>query len=57
MRSLDSNALCELYRDTWGDLKGTYTSEGIDDICKALKISSITSLRCAGCPLHHVKAR
>ena len=58
-RSLDGNCLCDLYLQygTYGDLMGTYTSEGIDAICKGLKSSSITSLRCAGCPLHHVKAR
>ena len=55
-RSLDGNTLCGLYLQ-YGDLIGTYTSEGIDAICKGLKSSSITSLRCAGCPLHHVKAR
>ena len=54
-RSLNGNTLCGLYQEGY-DMRGTYTSEGIIAICEGLKASSITSLRCAGCPLHHVKA-
>ena len=30
-----------------GELKGTYTEEGITNLCEGLKGSSVTSLRCA----------
>ena len=36
---LDSNALCGLYLE-YGKEKGTYTSEGIEKICEALKVNS-----------------
>ena len=41
--SLDSNQLCGL--DVIG--RGTYTAEGINKLCESLKMSSVTSLRCA----------
>ena len=44
--SLGHNQLCGL--DRMGD--GTYTSEGITKLCKALKGSAVTSLKCAAAP-------
>merc|ERR1712167_559251 len=40
--SLDNNQLCGIYLEhgTWGNVKGTYTAEGINKICEALKVNS-----------------
>ena len=43
---MDGNQLCGLGR--YGG--GTYTTEGITKLCKGLKGSAITSLRCAAAP-------
>ena len=45
-RSLDGNQLCGLGR--YGG--GTYTTEGITKLCKGLRGSAITSLKCAAAP-------
>ena len=51
--SLDVNALCGI--DKYG--RGTYTAEGINKLCEALKLSSVTSLRCVLTdPSDYVKA-
>ena len=44
--SLTSNQLCGL--DYKGN--GTYTAEGITELCEALKGSTVTSLKCAAAP-------
>ena len=49
-----SNQLCGLDHNG----RGTYTAEGINKLCEALKVSSVTSLRCVLTgPSDHVKAR
>ena len=40
--SLDYNALCGT--NEYG--RGTYSVEGINKLCEALKVCSVTSLRC-----------
>ena len=40
---MNRNALCGIGRDG----RGTYTTEGITELCAGLKESAITSLRCA----------
>ena len=44
--SLAGNQLCGVYLKygTYGDLKGTYTAEGIHALCEGLKGSAVTSL-------------
>ena len=44
--SLARNQLCGVYLEfgTWGDMKGTYTAEGITALCEGLKGSAVTSL-------------
>ena len=37
----------------FGQLKGTYTDEGINKMCEGLKSSSITSLKSATSPHRH----
>ena len=34
----------------FGEMKGTYTADGINTLCEALKSSSITTLKCAPAP-------
>ena len=41
-----SNGLCGLD----GGGRGTYTAEGITQLCKGLKGSAVTSLKCAATP-------
>ena len=48
--SLASNAICGVTSDVFGNLKGTYTAEGITALCEGLKESSVTSLECAAAP-------
>ena len=45
-RSLANNRLCGVYLEygDFGDLKGTYTAEGITALCEGLKGSAVTSL-------------
>ena len=45
-RSLSNNAICGVYLEygTYGDLKGTYTADGITALCEGLKGSAVTSL-------------
>ena len=40
--SLANNGLCGVKHD-----RGTYTTEGITELCEALKGSAVTSLKCA----------
>ena len=47
--SLVSNRLCGLYYEL-GEVKGTYTTEGITKLCEGLKGSAVTSLKCAATP-------
>ena len=47
--SLAGNRLCGLYSE-FGHVKGTYTTEGITKLCKGLKGSTVTSLKCAAAP-------
>ena len=49
--SLAHNALCALCGIKYGE--GTYTAEGINALCKGLKGSAITSLKCARPPQTH----
>ena len=44
--SLANNQLCGLYY-RYGEIKGTYTAEGITKLCEGLKGSAVTSLKCA----------
>ena len=44
--SLDRNALCGIMYDDEHNEMGAYTAEGINKLCEALKVSSVTSLRC-----------
>ena len=44
-----NNTLCGVNKDGIG----TYTAEGINVLCEALKGSAITSLRCARSPQTH----
>jgi hypothetical protein len=46
---LADNKLCGLYYES-GELKGTYTAEGITKLCEGLKGSAVTSLKCAAAP-------
>ena len=39
------NQLCGIYYED-GELKGTYTAEGITKLCEGLKGSAVTSLKC-----------
>ena len=48
--SLASNQLWGLYYDDYGEVKGTYTAEGITKLCEALKESAVTLLKCATRP-------
>ena len=43
--SLENNRLCGVWTE-YGQLWGTYTAEGIYALCKGIKGSAITSLRC-----------
>ena len=45
-RSLAGNDLCGVYMER-GEQQGTYTAEGITALCKGLKESTVTSLKCA----------
>ena len=45
--SLSANFLCGLHENGDGDIQGTYTAEGINKLCEALKESAVTSLECA----------
>ena len=45
--SLASNRLCGLYYAKFGLVKGTYTTEGITELCEGLKGSAVTSLKYA----------
>ena len=45
-RRLGGNQLCGLDREGGG----TYTPEGITELCKGLKGSAITSLKCTAAP-------
>ena len=45
-RRLGGNQLCGLDREGGG----TYTTEGITELCKGLKGSAITSLKCTAAP-------
>ena len=45
-----NNQLCGLYEDDDGDIRGTYTTEGITKLCEGLKGSAVTSLKCAAAP-------
>ena len=46
--SLASNALCGLRTDAFGKTSGTYTAEGINALCDALKsTTTLTSLKYA----------
>mmetsp|Transcript_15891 Transcript_15891/g.37636 ORF Transcript_15891/g.37636 Transcript_15891/m.37636 type:complete len:833 (-) Transcript_15891:301-2799(-) len=52
LQSLDlaNNQLCGLYEDAVGDIQGTYTTSGINELCEGLKGSAVTSLKCAATP-------
>ena len=45
--SLGGNQLCGVWKDYEGDIRGTYTTEGITKLCEGLKGSAVTSLKCA----------
>ena len=44
---MDDNQLCGLYVDYDGSIQGTYTANGITKLREGLKVSNVTSLRCA----------
>ena len=43
-RSLSKTALCGIFTNTYGHLRGTYTADGITALCEGLKGSAVTSL-------------
>ena len=50
---MSSNQLCGVYIDYDAEdeeLEGTYTAEGITELCEGLRGGAITSLECAAAP-------
>ena len=45
--SLANNSICGVTTDVLGIQHGAYTAEGITKLCKGLKGSAVTSLKCA----------